>query len=63
MSAYEYEKVMDFVDEEDVKFIRLAFLMYSEYRKIFPLCRDSWRERSGREFLLMHQRWKVLEMK
>ena len=25
MSAYEYEKVMDFVDEEDVKFIRLAF--------------------------------------
>ena len=30
--------MMDFIEEYDVKFIRLAFLIYLEGKKIFPLC-------------------------
>ena len=63
MSAYEYEKVMDFVDEEDVKFIRLAFFDVFGIQKNISIMPGQL-ERAFREgFLLMHQRWKVLEMK
>ena len=63
MDMYQYEKVMTFVDEEDVKFIRLPFLTPLACRKIFLSCPVSWSGPLRRGSLLTPPLWQALAVK
>ena len=53
MDMYQYEKVMTFVDEEDVKFIRLAFFdAFGVQKNISILSGQLERDASGYGYFL-----------
>lgn len=60
---YSKEEVMQYVMEDDVKFIRLAFCDVFGKQKTFPLCLRNWLALLNTESLLMHHPLKALGMK
>ena len=50
---YTKSEVLEFIEEEDVKFIRLAFFDLKGKQKIFRLCQANWDEPLKAAFLLM----------
>lgn len=60
---YSYDKVLTFVREEDVKFIRLVFFELLAFRKIYQLCPKNWSGHSEMVFPLMLRQSRALAMK
>ena len=54
MNAYDYDTMVQFVHEEDVKLSDWLLWTYLECRRIFQLCRGSLRGHFGMGFPLMH---------
>ena len=60
---YSKEEIIQYVQEEDVKFIRLAFAMYLANRRIYPLCLRNFLGLLNMVLPLMHLQSQVLETK